>query len=101
MRKVNEIVEDNQSLTRPAFATVIHSIFPEIQRVQKFSREGKILIDDALNCLFNAFDSDRSGRITYRKLCSGLDILCENIAGGNEPGAATMFERGSELDASF
>ena len=81
MRKVNLLVEENQQLTRAAFATVIHQIFPEIKRVQKFSREGKIFIDDALNCLFNSFDNDRTGKISYKKLCTGLDILCENNSG--------------------
>ena len=49
------------------------------------------MIDDALNCLFNAFDHDRSGRISYKKLCEGLEVLCENH------GATTNFDRGSEI----
>jgi len=81
MRKVNLLVEESQLLTRAAFATIIYQIFPEIQRVQKFSREGKILIDDALNWLFNSFDNDRTGKISYKKLCTGLDVLCENDKG--------------------
>jgi Ca2+-binding EF-hand superfamily protein len=97
-------MEQSQQLTRANFATVIHQIFPEIQRVQKFSREGKILIDDALNCLFNAFDLDRSGRISYKKLCTGLDLLCDQA--GNDPanntiGGGTMFSRGSEFSESI
>ena len=53
------------------------------------------MIDDALNCLFNAFDTDRAGRITFDKLCAGLDILCE------AKGQSDMFERGSNLEISF
>jgi Ca2+-binding EF-hand superfamily protein len=56
---------------------VINALFPEIQDVQNFSREGKTLIDDAINCLFNAFDTDQTGRITFKKLNAGLDILCD------------------------
>jgi len=44
--------------------------------VAAFSKEGKVLIDDAINCLFNAFDTDRAGRLSYKKLTTGLDILC-------------------------
>ena len=60
-------MEDNEMLTRDTFANVVHQIFPEIQRVQKFSKEGKILISDALNCLFDAFDVQRSGQLSYKK----------------------------------
>ncbi len=35
------------------------------------------MIDDSLNCLFNSFDIDRTEYLTYKKLCAGLDILCE------------------------
>ena len=56
---------------------MINALFPEIQDVQNFSREGKTLIDDAINCLFNAFDTDQTGRITFKKLNAGLDILCD------------------------
>ena len=41
-----------------------------------YSKEGQALIDDAVNCLFNAFDIDRVGRLSFRNLSSGLDILC-------------------------
>lgn len=33
-------MEDNQQLTRSAFATVIHTLFPEIMDVKSFSPEG-------------------------------------------------------------
>ena len=91
LRKVNNMMEDNQQLTRTAFATVIHHLFPEIMDVKKFSPEGQTLIDDALNCLFNAFDTNQSGRISYKKLNHGLDILCDMEA-------ESMFERGSNVD---
>jgi len=45
------------------------------------------LIDDALNCLFNAFDVDRTGRISYKKLCTGLALLSE---GGSTSGTPTL-----------
>jgi hypothetical protein len=77
MKKVQEILDDDQKLTRLTFATVIHQVYPEISRVQRFSREGKILIDDALNCLFNAFDIDRSGKLSYKKFSQGLGVLCD------------------------
>lgn len=86
-------MEENQQLTKVAFSSVIHQIFPEIKKVQQFSREGKILIDDALTCLFNAFDVDRSGRISYKKMIEGLSTLCDIFKGGD----GTMFERGSEM----
>jgi Ca2+-binding EF-hand superfamily protein len=59
--------------------------------VKKFSPEGQALIDDALLCLFNAFDTNQSGRISYKKLTFGLDILCDMEA-------ESMFERGSNVD---
>ena len=40
LRKVNSLMEENQQLTRQAFATVIHHLFPEINDVKKFSAEG-------------------------------------------------------------
>lgn len=52
------------------------------------------MIDDALNCLFNAFDLDRTGKITYKKMCTGLTLLCDR---GPNPEELTMFSRGSEL----
>ena len=75
-----------------AFSSVIHQIFPEIKKVQQFSREGKILIDDALTCLFNAFDVDRTGRISYKKMIEGLNTLCDIFKHDEN-----MFERGSEM----
>ena len=48
-------------------------------KIQKFSREGKILIDDAINCLFNAFDARRKGSLNIEDLKNGLKIL----AGGS------------------
>lgn len=54
-------------------------IFPEIDWVRNFSDEGNRLIDDALNCLYNAFNNDNKGSITYRKLCEGLLILCDDL----------------------
>jgi hypothetical protein len=77
MRKVNGLVDNSTQLTRANFGNLIHSIYPEIQRVKKFSSEGSILIDDAINCLFNAIDVDRAGRVSYKNLCGGLDILCD------------------------
>ena len=65
--------------------------------MQKHSREGKVLVDDALNCLFNSFDSDRSGRISFKKLSQGLDIFC---VPDQEVGASGMFERNSEIGSS-
>ena len=48
------------------------SLFPEIGDVSRFSHEGRLLVDDALICLFNAFDRERSGRVDFHKFASGL-----------------------------
>lgn len=68
-------------------------IFPEIDWVRNFSEEGSRLIDDALNCLYNAFNNDNKGSISYRKLCEGLLILCEDTstidAGASNSGPAS------------
>ncbi len=78
IRKVNENVSDRQLLIRSAFIALMPIIFPEIDRVRNFSEEGNKLIDDALNCLYNAFNNDNKGYLSYKKLCEGLMILCED-----------------------
>ena len=78
MRKLGDLIDDNQQITRSAFQTVFQTIFPEIKEVSRISEEGRLLIDDSINCLFNCFDVDRTERLTYRKLSAGLDVFCYN-----------------------
>lgn len=83
IRKVNENVSERQLLIRSSFVTLMPIIFPEIDWVRNFSEEGSRLIDDALNCLYNAFNNDNKGSISYRKLCEGLLILCDDMSAPN------------------
>lgn len=78
IRKVNENVSERQLLIRSSFVALMPIIFPEIDWVRNFSEEGNRLIDDALNCLYNAFNNDNKGSVSYRKLCEGLLILCDD-----------------------
>lgn len=51
-----------------------------------------MLIDDALGCLLNAFDVGRTGKISYKQLCVGLDVLCES-GGRDEPSPMGMIDQ--------
>ena len=78
MRKVSDLWQ-KIALNRNQFTTMMHQIFPEIAKIHyvRFSKEGNQFIQNAINSIFNSFDTDNSGRLTFSKLERGFDILCD------------------------
>ena len=57
------------------YKTLFIRQFPEINKYAQFSQEGKNLLDEALECLFNLMDTDRDGYVDQQEMLTGLKNL--------------------------
>ena len=55
---------------------LMHKIFPEIRPTSKFDRQSQQLLETAIEALFNSFDTNKTGRLSYKNLNVGFDLLC-------------------------
>ena len=49
--------------------------FPEISKVSTASKDGKYLIEESMNCLFNLMDPDKDGFVDSLELGIGLNKM--------------------------
>ena len=65
-------IELHGDLNGTQFANLFKRQFPEITKYSNFSAEGRRLLDDALDCLFNLMDTDKDGFVDEEELVSGV-----------------------------
>jgi hypothetical protein len=65
-------MEISGDLTPNSFRQLFMKTFPEISKVATGSKDGKYLIEESMNCLFNLMDPDKDGFVDSLELGIGL-----------------------------
>ncbi len=65
-------MEISGDLTPNTFRQLFMKTFPEISKVSTASKDGKYLIEESMNCLFNLMDPDKDGFVDSLELGIGL-----------------------------
>ncbi len=65
-------MEISGDLTPNSFRQLFMKTFPEISKVATASKDGKYLIEESMNCLFNLMDPDKDGFVDSLELGIGL-----------------------------